>query len=78
MSRKSALLYLDVLESLHEPRQILSSCRGTFEGLRTDDARMAVAAGLVVDQFNVIEGSSMGQTPVFVDPFSYVGSVQLK
>ncbi len=50
----------------HACRQILSSRRGLFEGLRTDAAEVTVAPGPVVEHFNVIEDIRPGQIPGFV------------
>ena len=50
----------------HACRQILSSRRGLFEGLRTDAAGVTVAPGPIVEHFNVIEDIRPGQIPVFV------------
>lgn len=47
-------------------RQILSSRRGPFKGLRTDAAKVTVAPGPVVEHFNVIEDIRPGQIPGFV------------
>ena len=54
----------------HDIRQILSSRRGLFKGLRTDAAEMTVALGRVIEDFNVIEDISPGQIPGFIDAFS--------
>lgn len=43
------------MDGPHGRRQILSSRRGLFEGLRTDTAEMIVALGPVVEHVNVIE-----------------------
>lgn len=43
------------LDCPHDRRQILSSRRGLFKGLRTDAAEVTVAPGPVVEHFNVIE-----------------------
>lgn len=43
------------MDCTHAHRQILFSGRGLFESLRTDAARMAVAAGPVVEHLEVIE-----------------------
>lgn len=51
-------------------RQILSSRRGLFEGLRTDATEVAVAPGPVTEDFNVIEDIGPGQIARFVDPLS--------
>ena len=46
---------LDILNKPHPGRQILSSRRGLFKGLRTDAAEMTVATGPVIEHFSVIE-----------------------
>lgn len=51
-------------------RQILSPQRGLFEGLRTDAAKVTVASGPVVEDFNVIEDIGPGQSLGFIDTFS--------
>ncbi|CAI0931300.1 Uncharacterised protein [Serratia liquefaciens] len=43
------------MDSPHARRQILSSRRGLFKGLRTDTTEMTVAPGPVIEDFNVIE-----------------------
>lgn len=64
-----------LLDWPHARRQILSSRRGLFEGLRTDAAEMAVAPGPVIEDFNVIEDIGPGESPgsvySFLDAFFF-------
>lgn len=53
-----------------QSRLFLSSRRGLFKGLRTDAAKVTVAPGPVVEDFNVIEDIGPGHVPGFIDTFS--------
>lgn len=58
--------------SPYDSKQIPSSRRGRFKGLRADAAEVTVTQDPVVEHFNVIEDIHPGQIPGFVHYLSDV------
>ena len=51
-------------------RQYPASRRGAFERLGTDAAEMTVAAGSVVERFDIVEDVGSSELSRFIDAFS--------